>query len=112
MSLAVYIRHHPANILNAFRDARRLLWMQRIRGNLRTLTLEICPILQSDTERGNTSMSHSEIDELKQEIVSLRNELHRARQQSDSSYYFSSEAKQDLTRETHLPDTGLPANKR
>jgi glutamate decarboxylase len=54
-------------------------------------------------------MSHSEIDDLKQEIASLRDELHRARQQSDSSYYFSSEAKQDLTRETHLPDTGLPA---
>ena len=54
-------------------------------------------------------MSHSEIDDLKREIASLRDELHRAREQSDSSYYFSSEAKQDLTRETHLPDTGLPA---
>jgi len=54
-------------------------------------------------------MTHSEIDDLKQEIAVLREELHRARQQTDTSYYFSADAEHDIADEARMPDAGLPA---
>ena len=54
-------------------------------------------------------MTNSEIEDLKQEVAALREELHRARQQADPSYYFSAEAEHDLADGARMPDAGLPA---
>lgn len=54
-------------------------------------------------------MTNSEIEDLKQEVAALREELRRARQQADPSYYFSAEAEHDLADGARMPGAGLPA---
>ena len=52
---------------------------------------------------------NSQIEQLKQQVARLRAELHEARQNDASAYYFSDQARQEFTKTSQLPITGLPA---